>query len=130
MINIDKLIPKDKEDVSFIDDLKLMQIEDIRHIVPNLLEWIQDGNWIQAKLIVNYFSPHINEIENEIITILKGNDSTWKYWTLSSLIYHSDVKPSIKLLSVINDLYVNCSVLDKEEEIDIVANEILEKYKK
>lgn len=130
MINIDKLIPKDKEDVSFIDHLKLMQIEDIRHIVPNLLEWIQDGNWIQAKLIINYFSPHINEIENEIITILKGDDSTWKYWTLSGLIYHSNVEPSNNLFSVINDLYINPTVSDKEEEVDIVANEILEKYKK
>lgn len=130
MIDIDKLIPKDKEDVSFIDHLKLMQIEDIRHIVPNLLEWIQDGNWIQAKLIINYFLPHINEIENEIITILQGDDSTWKYWTLSGLIYHSDVKPSKKLFSVINDLYINPTFSDKEEEVDIVANEILEKYKK
>ncbi len=123
-----KLVPKDKEDLEFINELKSKSIVEIKDIVPELLEWTQDMNWPQTRLLVDYFSPYINEIDIHIIEILKGNDSIWKYSVLLGLISNSNVIPNNKILGVINEIYKNPSKDDKEEEIDVLAQEIIEKY--
>lgn len=122
------LIPRDKEDIDFIQNLRLKNINDIRDYVPELLEWIQDGNWPQAKLIVDYFLPYVNEIESEIINILRSNDPIWKYYILSRLLHNSKVKPNNNILKVVNDLYTNANASEKEEEVDLVAGEVLNKF--
>lgn len=127
MDNIRKLLPKDKEDVDFINELNCKNIDEIREIIPELLIWMQDGNWPQAKLIANYLSPHINEIENEIVSILNGNDPIWKYWTLSSLIYYSNTRPNDGIITAIYNLYNNANELEREEEVDLVAKHIIDK---
>lgn len=85
-------------------------------------------NWPQAPLIADYFSPHINEIQEELISILKSNDEIWKYWILHGLILHSEITPSQKILLEVKRVYLNASKQEKEEEVDVIAMEILEKY--
>lgn len=123
------LVPNNKEDLNFIHNLKLKSISEIRDIIPQLLEWMQDMNWPQAPLIADYFSPYINEIQEELISILKSNDVMWKYWILHSLILHSEITPSQKILLEVKNVYLNATPHDKEAEVDIIASEILEKYK-
>lgn len=125
----DNILPKNKEDIDFISNLKQKKIQDIKNLIPELLEWTQDGNWPQARLIIDYFSPHINEIESEIIKILNGEDPTWKYWILSALIYNSQTKPSDKMLTIIYNLSQNPSLQDKDENIDSIAYKVIEKWK-
>jgi hypothetical protein len=122
------LIPKGKEDSNFINVLKMKSISEIRDLIPQLLEWMQDGNWPQAPLIADYFSPHINEIQEELISILKSNDVMWKYWILQSLILHSEITPDQKILLEVKNVYLNATPHDKEAEVDVIAMEILKKY--
>ncbi|WP_371417558.1 DUF5071 domain-containing protein [Flavobacterium lindanitolerans] len=49
------LVPKNKEDSNFIHNLKLKSISEIRDLIPQLLEWMQDINWPQA----NTYLPSI-----------------------------------------------------------------------
>lgn len=128
MTKINNVTPKNKEDIDFINNLKQKKISEIKDMIPELLEWTQDGNWPQARLIIDYFLPHINEIDTEIVKILNGNDSIWKYWILLGLIYNSETRPSDKILTIVYDLYHNPSIGDKEEEIDSIAQEIIEKW--
>lgn len=128
MTKIDNIVPKNKEDIDFIKNLKKKQIYEIKDSIPELLEWTQDGNWPQARLIIDYLLPHVNEIDSELVKILNGNDSTWKYWILLGLINNSETKPSDKILTIVYDLYHNPSIEDKEEEIDSIAQEIIEKW--
>ena len=123
------LIPKGKEDSNFINNLKTKSISEIKNIIPQLLEWIQDMNWPQAPLIADYFSPHINEIQEELISILKSDDAIWKYWILHSLLLDSEIIPSQKILFEVKRVYLNASKQEKEEEVDVIAKEILEKHK-
>lgn len=123
------LVPNNKEDLNFIHNLKLKSISEIRDIIPQLLEWMQDMNWPQAPLIADYFSPYINEIQEELISILKSNDEIWKYWILHGLILHSEITPGQKILLEVKRVYLNASKQEKEEEVDVIAKEILEKYK-
>lgn len=122
------IVPRDKEDIDFIQNLRLKNVNDIRDYVPELLEWIQDGNWPQAKLIVDYFLPYVNEIESEIIDILKSDDPIWKYYMLSRLLYNSKVQPNNNILKTIKKLYLNANESEKEEEVDLVAGEVLNKF--
>lgn len=76
------IIPKDKFDKDAIENLKKCSFNEIREYVPQLLEWLQDGNWPVSAPIFDYFLPHVNAIEDEIIKIFNTNDGMWKYWTL------------------------------------------------
>ncbi|MBP2832615.1 DUF5071 domain-containing protein [Aquimarina sp. U1-2] len=130
-MNNKDLIPKDKADVDFIHRLNKKSIHEIRDILPKLLEWMQDINWVQAGLLYDYFSPFINEIDNEIISILETNDDPWKYSILIGLILNPSVKiiPNDKILSAIKKLHDNPSKDDLIGGNVELAEEILKKYK-
>jgi len=85
-MNVEELIPKNKHDFESVEKLKTYALEDLRPILPELLEWLQDMNWPIAselqKIIVNFeieLVPHIQRI-------LQTDDGVWKYWILSSLL--------------------------------------------
>jgi len=122
------ILPKNKEDIIFIKNLEKLPIAEVLESVPELLEWLQDGNWPQASLIGNYLSPYLNIIKEPIISILKGNDDIWKYWVLHIMIKPSINIPSKELLKVIENLYLNPSDFEKEESIHIIAEQILIKF--
>jgi len=121
-------IPKDKEDLDFVSGLQSMKIEDIKDDIPRLLEWIQDGNWPQAPYIYKYFIPHVNDIEEEIIHILRSNDEMWKYWLINGLLYRSEFTPSVSIMSELKKLSINPSEDEKEAEVDISALDVIAKF--
>ena len=110
-MDTEHLLPMSKEDLDFITNLRLKSISEIRIIIPQLLEWTQDINWPQTSLIVNYLSSHINEIQEELISILKSNDEVWKYSILHGLIFNSSNIPSDKILLAIRSASCNASLL-------------------
>src|SRR6187402_1597422 len=120
------LVPINKFDTEFIKQLRGANVDDIRSIVPELLEWMQDGNWPTSEYIMEYFSPRINEVKDEIIKILLGDDEMWKYWILLGLIYHSPTRPNDEILSTVKYLRDNATIQEKEAGIDILSIEILE----
>lgn len=121
-------IPTNKEDLEFTHELKSMNIYDIKKDVPELLEWIQDGNWPQAPFIYEYFINYVNEIEDEILKILRSNDEMWKYWVINGLLYRSKFKPSNSILLELKQLYLHPSDDEKEAEVDISALDVIKKF--
>ena len=83
--DIKDLIPKHKHDHEVISGLKELSFEQIKSIVPELLEWLQDINWPIAGQIVNVLEPFVDQIIPEIIKILKTDDGLWKLWILVTL---------------------------------------------
>ncbi|TPD65399.1 hypothetical protein [Flavobacterium microcysteis] len=51
------------------------------------------------------------------------------FWILHSLILHSETTPSQKILLEVKNVYLNATKQEKEEEVDVIAKEILEKHK-
>ena len=72
---MNQLIPKHKFDLEAVEKLNEYSINEIRPIVPALLEWMQDPNWPVFFPIRLYFEKHVNEIQNEILHIFKTNDN-------------------------------------------------------
>ncbi|NDJ00140.1 DUF5071 domain-containing protein [Flavobacterium sp. LaA7.5] len=122
------IIPKDKEDLNFVEVLFSMDIDEVKDEVPLLLKWIKDGNWPQAPYIYQYFIPHVNEIEDEVIKILKSNDELWKYWLINGLLFKSKHRPSNLIMKELEYLYNNPTEDEKEAEVDISAFEVINKF--
>ena len=84
MSYIQKLIPSNKFDDSHINELKQLSHDEIRPILPNLLEWIQDYNWPIAKQILSILLQHEDDVTPLVLEILqKSTDSMWKYWLMN-----------------------------------------------
>lgn len=88
MINIYQLVPKNKFDNSNIERLKVLTSEEIKPILPKLLEWLQDYNWPIAKEVLPILSLHQSELIPVIINVLtlEEKDDIWKYWIITYLI--------------------------------------------
>ncbi len=120
------IVPKDKFDQESVDNLKKYSFEEIEQYIPALLEWLQDANWPVAGPIFNYFKPHINDIDDEIVKILRTDDEVWKYWILG-LIDHSEVVPNDVLMKEITRIAEHPTQNEIEEELHEVALDIIKR---
>ena len=77
-MDIKELIPKHKDDQKVIAGLKKLSFEQMKPIVPKLLEWLQDMNWPIAGPIAEVLKPFENRITAEIIKILKTDDGVFR----------------------------------------------------
>ncbi len=126
-IEMNSLLPKNSSDISTINHLMKLTDEEIYPIIPNLLEWIQDINWIVAPYIVSVILKHQKISEQFIAKLLSKfqNDDIWKYWIIRELLYNwADVPCN----EIINEL-VRISEFPTEgeigEEVNILAKDFL-----
>ncbi|AEW03054.1 hypothetical protein A4D02_03400 [Niastella koreensis] len=84
-MDIRKLIPQHKDDQKVIESLKQLSFEEIKPIIPDLLEWLQDINWPIAGPVADILEPFSDSIVPDIIKILRTNDGLWKLWILTTL---------------------------------------------
>jgi hypothetical protein len=120
-MDVKTLIPKDKFDIETAEKLKNYSFEEVKTIVPNLLEWLQDGNWPVSKTVADFLTPFTENIAQEILHILKGNDEVWKYWILlifGKNITNETVKDEIRRISL------NPTEKEISEGVNEVAAEI------
>lgn len=85
-MKIQELIPRHKDDQEVIEQLKKLSFEEIKPIVPDLLEWLQDINWPIAGPVSEVLLPFTDEIAPYIVNILKSHDGIWKLWILTFLL--------------------------------------------
>ncbi|WP_281227073.1 DUF5071 domain-containing protein [Flavobacterium aquiphilum] len=116
-MNIENLIPKDKFDIETAEKLKNYSFEEIKPIIPNLLEWLQDLNWPVSQLIADFLIPYSENIAFEIFKILQGRDEMWKYWIL--LIFGKIIKNEL-VIKEVNRIVLNPTF----EEIDAAVYEL------
>jgi len=83
--DIRNLIPKNKHDHNVIAGLRELSFEQLRPIIPELLEWMQDMNWPIGRPIADILKPFVDRIAPEIIKIFNTNDGLWKLWVLTNL---------------------------------------------
>ena len=81
-MNIRNLIPKEKDDIKTAEKLKNFSYEELKPIIPELLEWLQDCNWPGAKPVSLYLESICDKISYEIIEVFKTNDLEWQYYMI------------------------------------------------
>ncbi|MGX1928025.1 DUF5071 domain-containing protein [Flagellimonas sp. 2504JD4-2] len=85
-----ELIPKNKGDIETANKLKNYSYQEVKEIIPELLEWIQDLNWPVAKPVADYLTSISEHLTNDIIAVLRGTDEVWKYWCITIFGIHTN----------------------------------------
>jgi 3-methyladenine DNA glycosylase AlkD len=128
-MNNKKYLPLNKSDLDFADELyKIDNVDEIKGDIPVLMRWLQDYNWPPADLICEYLLKFpLITYKKEILEILNSNDNVWKYWILLRLIKPAITKKDNWLIPKVEKIMLNPSLGEKENEVDEIAQEIIDK---
>jgi hypothetical protein len=107
---------------------KIENIDTIKGDIPVLIRWLQDYNWPPADLICEYLLKFpLITYKKEILEILDRNDDVWKYWVLLRLIKPAITQEDDWLIPRIEKIMTHPSLREKENEVDEIAQEIIDK---
>ncbi|MDF2550901.1 MAG: hypothetical protein K0R77_176 [Chryseobacterium sp.] len=121
-MNLNQLIPKDKSDLLPAYRLEDYKYEEIKSIIPQLMEWLQDMNWPVAGILAENLLRYQDDIEDEIMFVLNTNDEVWKYWVIS--IFGKSTK-SKKIQERINQIATHPTPTEVIDEVNLVAIEVI-----
>lgn len=125
-MNLADCLPKDKFDHDAVMRAVRIGYPGINPILPDLLVWLQDINWPVAQDLVLLLKDAGTGIAPHINTILNSTDSSWKYYVVSYLCesVNNDVWALIEpnLVRLANEP----NKRDVEEEVHLVAANVLE----
>jgi hypothetical protein len=118
-------VPTEKGDVVAAQRAVAAGYPAVAPVLSDLFGWLRDGNWpvfaILAPFLVGIGMPIVTDVKE----ILGGHDDIWKYWVLS----YVSADASLEVLGALRDVLLriaNSPTLgEKQEEIDVLANEAL-----
>ena len=55
-------------------------------LLPELLAWLQDGNWLVAAPLADVLCPHQQAFDAELAAVLRSDDAVWKVSLLAGLL--------------------------------------------
>jgi len=119
-----ELLPKDKHDLDRAKALVSIGYPTVAPILPDLLEWLQDGNWPVAHVIGPFLASIGKPLTEEVRRILQSQDHLWKYWILLDVVAHSPELATALYPELVR--IAEGDVVDEDEkEVKEVAKEIL-----
>ncbi|SEO09763.1 DUF5071 domain-containing protein [Paenibacillus sp. OK076] len=84
-MDIREWLPRDKSDFEAVRKLSEFGNEELRDIIPELMEWLQDGNWPISKSVEDLLLRFGEELVPHIQNVFKTKDPQWEYFMLSGL---------------------------------------------
>ena len=123
------LLPRNKFDFKRMNYIKKMDRSEIRPLLPGLMEWLQDLNWPIATEVVELLLTFPNEIVPLVKDVLATNDPVWKYWCLECVVKGLPVELRTQFKVDLERLIEKPTPDEKLEELDQLANEILQTIK-
>jgi len=127
MDSIFSLVPKDKHDISGIETLKTIDIDEVTLILPQLLEWMQDGNWPCAVELLDVMPRFHEALVPHIKDIFATNDGEWK-WFIFPLIERFPIEITQLLEIDIKRIATQPTMDEIHSEVDEIAQQFLEKF--
>ena len=119
-----ELLPKDKHDLDRAKALVSIGYPTVAPILPELLEWLQDGNWPVAHEIGPFLASIGAPLAEEVRRILQSQDLLWKYWILLDVVAHSP-ELATALYPDLVKIAEGDTVDEDEKDVKEVAREIL-----
>jgi len=118
-------VPKDKHDVSTIEALKTIGIEKVVPVLPELLEWMKDGNWPCARELLNVMPRFHAELVPHVKNIFAIDDGEWK-WFIFPLIERFPEETIALLLSCIDRVVSQPTPDEVHSEVYDIAYKFLD----
>ena len=78
--------PRDKFDLDAVAALAGADGATLCALLPELLAWLQDGDWLVAAPLADVLRPHQQAFDAEIAAVLRGEDAVWKVSLLAGLL--------------------------------------------
>ena len=123
-----KFIPIDKFDLDNAQLLINLGFPENESVLLKLFEWIQDANWPIAYLIIPYLASLGYKCRKQIEFIMKTKDGMWKYWVIQEVIAKMEIAEAEKYVPVLLKLQSRLTKDDKDNEVDLAIQEILDSF--
>ena len=125
--DIKSLVPRTKMDVERAEAAVAAGYPVVAPILPELLEWLQDRNWLVAQILAPFLASIGSPLIPHIRYILGTDDEIWKYWILGEILGESrEVAEAFR--KEIERIAYSPNDSEKREELDEAAESVLEKY--
>lgn len=122
-------LPRDKFDYEAVRKLSEFSDVELKVIIPELMEWLQDGNWPISKPVEDILLRLGEDLVPHIKDVLQTQDSTWEYFILVGLIDRLPVSYLSMLRSDLVRILESPTHDEILEGLDEVIFELLEKMK-
>ena len=118
------LLPVDKHDTVKLAEIARLGYPTIEPLVPELLAWLQDGNWPLARQLSPVLASIGLPLAPHIRGVLSGEDGMWKYWVPCTVV---KVSPELRqeLHPDLERIARTPSRDESAEEVDLYAQELL-----
>lgn len=88
---LNQLVPRHKDDQEALANLQAASQEQVLAAAKELLEWVEDGNWPVSYPVGKVLSQYVNQLQDELLPILRGRDAIWKMWCIRFILEESPV---------------------------------------
>jgi hypothetical protein len=121
------IVPNNKHDFQACKRLSLASDDEVIECLVELLEWLQDINWPVTPYVIERIYKLDSALIEPIREILNSTDGVWKHIIISQLIGKTSKKTRLELKGEILRLIKNPTKNDINEEVNMVAKEVLHK---
>lgn len=128
-MDIRECLPRDKHDFEAVRKLNQFSDVELKVIIPELMEWLQDGNWPISKPVEDLLLRLGEDLVPHIKDVLQTQDSTWEYFIMVGLIDRLPVSHLSMLRSDLVRILESPTHDEIVEALDEVIMELLEKMK-
>jgi len=125
--DVKSLVPRTKMDVERAEAAVAVGYPAVAPILPELLEWLQDMNWLVAKTLAPFLASIGSPLIPHISYILETDDEIWKYWILYQIMGES-LEVAEAFREEIERIAYSPTESEIREELDETAQFVLEKY--
>jgi hypothetical protein len=123
-LELSRLVPLHKSDTERASAAVDAGFPAVEPVVPDLLEWLQDGNWLVARILGPFLAGVGAPLEPHVRVVLESHDDIWRYWVVREV-----VAKSSELIAAFRSELVRLvtSPTDNEraEELNELAREVL-----
>jgi len=127
---LDRIVPLHKNDMYAVRLLNRVSGPKVLAVADELLEWLEDGNWPVSGRVATALCPHVNELKDKLLVILRSYDGQWKYWCITLLIKHNNAVDHIdeELLAELRRIVAAPTESELREEVPEYAQEALDRW--
>lgn len=125
------LVPATKSDTVRARAAAVAGYPAVASVMPELVEWLQDGNWPVAHVLGPFLRSlgGVPELVTCVRDVLEGSDDIWKYWVLHGVVSGWEAESLLLVEPQLSRLALRPTANEAAEEVDDAAKELLARLK-
>ncbi|WNG51859.1 DUF5071 domain-containing protein [Archangium minus] len=125
---LETLLPRHKTDLDNAHRVVERGYPAVAPLLPQLLEWVKDGNWPVAHILAPFLASIGSPIVPHVRDILRGDDDLWKYYVVARIVRMMPRATAEALRPELTRIASDPTSGEEVEAIDDLAAEILRQW--